>query len=156
MCISLYLPASGLCEKIKIWFNKASLTFCSYLNCCYCRWRQMMSLPIRPWLSRKQPVVRHCPCHLCRKATFLLLFYVSVPLCVHAVLLYVCACVWNESPALDEGVAPSLRKIVSESLLHMASSGLTASRSLPAASAKHKDEATYSAIQEQRTALCYI
>lgn len=67
----------------------------------------MMSLPIRPQPLRKLPVVWRCPCHTTKKATFLVLFSVCVPLCVCVHCTPSCVCIWNESPVLDDRVAPA-------------------------------------------------
>lgn len=75
LCVLLSHSASG---RVRI--SKPNITFCSYLNCDYYSWRRMMSFPIRLWPLRKQPVVWCSP----TKTAFLLLSYVCVSLCVHA------------------------------------------------------------------------
>lgn len=75
VCVLLSHSASGWVR-----ISKPNMTFCSYLNCYYYSWRRMMSFPIRPRPLRKQPVVWCYP----TKAAFLLLSYVCVSLCVHA------------------------------------------------------------------------
>lgn len=66
-----------------------------------------MSLPVRLQPLRKLPVVWN---H--RKAAFLFFISVCVPLCVCMHCTPSCVCVWNESPVLDEEVAPALPEVV--------------------------------------------
>lgn len=65
----------------------------------------MMSLPIRPQPLRKLPVVWHCPCHQKKICFSPSLFCLCPSVCTHRTPS--CVCIWNESPALDEGVTPS-------------------------------------------------
>lgn len=113
---------------------------------------------------RKLPLVC-CPCH----TFFLLLLSVCVHLCVCTVLLLVfvhlCVLVYeDESPVLDDEVAPALPRVVWESLLNMAPPSRCPHDHSQQPLPKHKDRAKYSAVEEQRErdrtanllTLCYI
>lgn len=136
MCVCVWVGFVVLTQQVGfgeigcVRISKANMTFWAHLNCCYYSWRQMMSLLIRPRPLRKLPVVRRCPCPTAEKLLFSFFFSVCNLLCVYTLYSSVCVYVWNESPVLDKGVAPSLPEASSESLLHMAPPGPTASLAL--------------------------
>lgn len=112
MCVCLLLshPAIWLRENAQVRLSIANMTFWAHLNCCNYGWRQMMSSPISPQPLKTLPVVWRCPCHAAEKLLSPSLFCLCPCVCVYCTTLCVCVC--NESPALDEGVAPVLPGVV--------------------------------------------
>lgn len=136
LCVCVLLSR----ENLQVRIRKANMTFWAHLNCCFCGWRRMMSLPK---LLRKPPVVWRCPCH-----TFLLLISASVcrnctPSCVCAC---VCLCMTWVTTAGRRGCSRSPEGCCGSHFFTWLPQASFLSSPLP----KHKNGAKYCAVQEQR------